>query len=118
MAGAKALVTALLLCTMGVGALSKVESQTAVNANPIRKVVMMLQNMQVSITAEGKKREEMYNKYMCYCQNGDEALEKSITDAEAKISQLQSSLGSGYAEKKQLEADVKDAQESRADAKE
>jgi chromosome segregation ATPase len=103
---------------MGAGALSKVESQTAVNANPIRKVVMMLQNMQISITAEGKKREDMYNKYMCYCQNGDEALEKSIADAEAKISQLKSSLGSGYAEKKQLEADVKEAQESRADAKE
>merc|ERR1719453_695998 len=109
-----------LLCAFGSvesTAVSKVELQTGMNANPIRKVVTMLQNMQKKITAEGHKKEELYNKFMCYCQNGDEALKKSIADAETKIQQLEKLLGSGAAEKKQLQADVKQAKEDRAEAK-
>merc|ERR1719440_990515 len=96
---------------------SKVELQVGMNANPIRKVVTMLQNMQKKITAEGEKKEELYDKFMCYCQNGDEALKKSIADAETKITQLEKSIGEEAAEKKQLEADVAKAKEDRADAK-
>merc|ERR1719453_1876186 len=110
----------LLLCAFGSvesTAVSKVEAQAGMNANPIRKVVTMLQNMQKKITAEGEHKEELYNKFMCYCQNGDEALKKSIADAETKIEQLKKLMGSGAAEKKQLEADVKQAKEDRADAK-
>merc|ERR1719393_351764 len=99
-------VIAVLLCASGAVAVSKVESQTVSSMNPIRKVVMMLQDMQIKITAEGKKKEDMFDKYMCYCQNGEGALKKSIADAEAKIEQLESSIGSGAAEKKQLQADV------------
>merc|ERR1719155_221469 len=59
----------------------------------------------------------MFDKYMCYCQNGDEALAKSIADAEVKIENLNSQIGEEAAQKKQLEADVADATTSRADAK-
>merc|ERR1719453_1899914 len=110
----------LLLCAFGSvesTAVSKVEAQAGMNANPIRKVVTMLQNMQKKITAEGEKKEELYDKFMCYCQNGDEALKKSIADAETKIEQLKKLMGSGAAEKKQLEADIKKAKQDRADAK-
>merc|ERR1719408_749464 len=113
-------IAVLLVCTFGSvesTAVSKGEMQAGVNANPIRKVVMMLQNMQKKIAAEGEHKEDLYNKFMCYCQNGDEALKKSIADAETKIQQLEKSIGSGAAEKKQLEADVKNAKESRAAAK-
>jgi septal ring factor EnvC (AmiA/AmiB activator) len=77
----------------------------------------MLQNMQTKITAEGAKKEEMYDKYMCYCKNSDETLGKSIADAENKIPQVDSSIKESVALKKQLESDVKEAQASRADAK-
>merc|ERR1719407_144023 len=87
-------------------------------ANPIRKVVTMLQNMQTKITAESAKKEKMFDKYMCYCQNADSTLAKSIADAENKITQLESLIGEDAAEKKQLEAEVKEAKESRAQAKE
>merc|ERR1719171_1548782 len=108
----------MLLCASGAVAVSKVESQMVSSMNPIRKVVMMLQDMQIKITAVGKKKENMFDKYMCYCQNGEGALEKSIADAEAKIQQLESSIGSGAAEKKQLQADVAEATENRKEAKE
>merc|ERR1719379_659232 len=59
----------------------------------------------------------MYDQYMCYCSNADETLGKSIADAETKIPQVESSIGEDAALKKQLEAEVKDAQTARADAK-
>jgi hypothetical protein len=55
---------------------------------------------------------------MCYCKNGDEALEKSIAEAETKIPQLESSVKEELAMKKQLEAELKTATADRTEAKE
>jgi len=92
------------------------ETRTA--ANPIRKVVSMLQMMQNKVTAEGKKKEALFDKYMCYCQNADETLGKSIADAEAKIPQLESEIKEAAALKEQLESDLVKAKSDRAEAKE
>merc|ERR1719454_1676216 len=59
----------------------------------------------------------MFDKYMCYCKNADTTLAQSISDAETKIPQVESSIKEGAATKKQLEAELKDAQVSRVDAK-
>merc|ERR1719238_2260670 len=115
---ANTFVVALLLCTVGeVASLSRVEAQVKASVNPIRKVVTMLQNMQTKINAEGAKKEKMFDQYMCYCQNADGTLGASISDAETKIPQLESSIKEGAAMKKQLEAELKEAQVSRVEAK-
>ena len=59
----------------------------------------------------------MFDQYMCYCQNADGTLGKSISDAETKIPQVESSIKEGAAMKKQLEADLKKAQVNRVEAK-
>merc|ERR1719201_929799 len=92
--------------------------ETRVSANPIRKVVTMLQMMQNKVTEEGKKKEALFDKYMCYCQNADETLGKSIADAEAKIPQLESEIKEAAALKEQLTAELEKAKTGRADAKE
>jgi hypothetical protein len=51
------------------------------NVNPIRRVVTMLQNMQKKVAEEGKKEEELFDKFMCYCKNGKGALQASIETA-------------------------------------
>jgi septal ring factor EnvC (AmiA/AmiB activator) len=89
----------------------------ATEVNPIRKVVTMLQNMQTKITAEGAKKEKMFEQYMCYCQNADGTLGKSISDAETKIPQVESAIKEDAAMKKQLQADLKEAQVNRVEAK-
>jgi len=89
-----------------------------VSANPIRKVVTMLQNMQKKITAEGKAMEATFDKYMCYCENADSTLGKSIADAETKIPQLEASIKEEIAAKKQLKADLKKHKADRTEAKE
>merc|ERR1719152_668985 len=94
---------ALLAMTCGTGLALTTEQK----ANPIRKVVTMLQMMQSKITAEGEKEAELYEKYVCWCKNGAGALTKSIADAEAKIPKLQAEIEASESKKTQPEEDVK-----------
>merc|ERR1719181_703711 len=59
----------------------------------------------------------MFDQYMCYCNNADGTLGKSISDAETKIPQVESAIKEDAAMKKQLEADLKEAQVGRVEAK-
>jgi len=87
-------------------------------ANPIRKVVTMLQQMQNKVTAEGKKEKELFDKFMCYCTTGADDLANAINAADTKIPQVEAALKEGQATKLQLEADIKAHQADRAEAKE
>jgi len=94
------------------------EQHTALSANPIRKVVTMLQMMMKKIEAEGVKEKELYDKFMCYCATADGTLGKSIADAENKIPQLESDIKQASEEKAQLEADLEAHTTDRASAEE
>jgi hypothetical protein len=96
---------------------SSMEEQQQAAANPIRKVVTMLQSMQKQVAKEGEKEKELFEKFMCYCKNGASSLEKSIADAEAKAPQLASDIEEAEASEKQMKADIKAAQTDRAAAK-
>merc|ERR1719491_1758643 len=89
----------------------------ATAANPIRKVVTMLQSMQKKVTAEGATEKELFEKFMCYCKHGDEALSKSISDAETKVPAVTSDIEQAEAQVKQLKEDLKSHQTDRAAAK-
>jgi len=88
-----------------------------VQANPIRKVVTMLQNMQKKVTAEGEKETDLFEKYMCYCKNGGSDLGKSIGDADTKIPQLGADIKEAEAKNAQLKEDLKQHQVDRSAAK-
>merc|ERR1719420_708911 len=98
-------------------ALAREGEAALAGANPIRKVVTMLQNMVKKVEAEGEKEKELFDKYMCYCKTSGSDLQKSISDAETKGPQLESDIKEAEAQKKQLDEDVKQAQEDRAAAK-
>jgi len=86
-------------------------------ANPIRKVVNMLQMMQKKVEAEGEKEQELYDKFMCYCKNSGGDLAASIADAETKVSELPSAVEEAQGQLGQLKEDLKKAQTDRAAAK-
>jgi hypothetical protein len=90
---------------------------TVVAANPIRKVVNMLQAMQKKVTAEGEKEKELYDKFMCYCKNSGGALSAGIAEAETKVPQVTSDIGEAEGQLAQLKQDLKKHQVDRADAK-
>ena len=46
---------------------ARVQVEVEGRANPIRKVVNMLQGMQKKVQAEGERDEALFDKFMCYC---------------------------------------------------
>merc|ERR1719389_304710 len=92
-------------------------SSEAAQANPIRKVVTMLQTMEKKVTAEGEKEKALFEKYMCYCKNSGGDLSKSIGDADTKIPQLGSDIKEAEAKKVQMDEDIKKHQTDRSAAK-
>merc|ERR1712032_1258500 len=91
-------------------------SQTMGLANPIRKVVTMLQNMQKKVEEEGEREKKLYEKFMCYCQSGGKELEKSISEAEDKVSTLPAEIKAAEEKMTQLKDDIKQGQTDRAAA--
>jgi len=78
----------------------------------------MLQEMQVKVTEEGKKEQDLFDKFMCYCKTAGGDLEASIKEGTAKIASLGELLKAGKEQMEQLEADLKEHEASRTEAKE
>merc|ERR1719316_2276649 len=77
----------------------------------------MLQMMEKKIAAEGKKEDDLFDKFMCYCKNGGTTLSQSISEAEAKVPAVGSDIEEAEAQLKQDKEDLKQAQTDRAAAK-
>merc|ERR1711879_641900 len=75
-------------------------------ANPIRKVVKMLEMMQKKVEAEGEKEKEMFDKYMCYCKTSGGDLKASIASSDATAPQVSAAITEGTAKKASLDEDL------------
>jgi len=85
-------------------------------ANPIRRIVNMMQDMQKKIEQEGERDKKLYDKFICYCQSGGVDMEKAIKEAEAKLPILLSQLQESKSQKEQLAADLKKDKDNEAEA--
>merc|ERR550514_51682 len=74
--------------------------------------------MKKKVEAEGEKEEELFEKFMCYCENADATLGKSIDEAKTKIPQLESDIKEAEALKAQLEEEIEKHRADREAAKE
>lgn len=92
------------------------ESRENAFANPIRRVVTLLQKMQAQVVDEGKKEEDLFNKFQCYCKTGSGDLAASIKAAEEKSGQDTTSLDEAVAQSAQLAKDLESHKADRADA--
>jgi len=86
------------------------------SANPIRRVVNMLQAMQKKCEEEGRKEADLYEKFQCYCKSNKGVLVQSIADAETKIAQLETQVSEDTAAKAQLDEELKNHKTDRAEA--
>jgi len=109
------LFAAFIVITGGTALQQSTEERTG--ANPIRKVVTMLQNMQKQVEEEGEREKKLYEKFMCYCQSGGKELEASISGAENKVSTLPAEITAAEEKLVQLKDDIKQHQIDRAAAK-
>jgi len=86
-------------------------------ANPIRKVVTLLQSMQKKVAAEGEREKDLYEKFMCYCRSGSSDTSAAISAAETKVPAVSSDIESAEQKLIQTKADLKQAQVDRTSAK-
>merc|ERR1719199_663483 len=87
-------------------------------ANPIRRVVTLIQNLQKKVEAEAVAEQKLFDEFMCYCKTGVGTLEESIASSEAKVPKVQATIEAAEAGVKQLKADLKQHQADRASAEE
>jgi len=100
------------------GALSTASHETQLAlANPIRKVVTMLQSMQAKVQEEGEKELALYDKYMCYCKTAGGDLQAGIASAEDSIAEFGNKIKAAEEEMVVLKEELKTAQADRAAAK-
>lgn len=109
-----AMLTLAVAATVFIGNRAETDSHSM---NPVRKVVNMLQDMQKKVTEEGKRDEDLFEKFMCYCKNSGNDLQESIDKAEAKIESLTSELKGAAEKKQQTEAALAEHKSSHAEAK-
>ena len=107
----------LLLVAALADAAEHLQQAAVGRANPIRKVVNMLQDMEKKVTKDGEEEERMYKKYMCYCRTNGEELKASIGAAASKGPLLNNSIEEAVERKSQLDADVEKAKSERTSAK-
>mmetsp|Transcript_35532 Transcript_35532/g.79678 ORF Transcript_35532/g.79678 Transcript_35532/m.79678 type:complete len:704 (+) Transcript_35532:126-2237(+) len=90
------------------------KSTEAQLANPIRRVVSLLQSMQSKIEAEGEEQDKMFSKFQCYCEKNAAKLSDAVSEAKSKIESLATDIESAQQDRAQTVADLANAKENRA----
>jgi chromosome segregation ATPase len=89
-----------------------------VAANPIRKVVNLLQKMGEKIESEGEKEKELNDKFVCYCKTELADFEKGKADLEAAVSKLTADIQVTNSSISQLQQEIETKKAERAEVKE
>merc|ERR1719473_2525702 len=87
-------------------------------ANPIRRVVTLIQGLQKKVEEEAVAEQKLFDEFMCYCKTGVGTLEESIAASEAKVPKVAAAIEAAEAGVKQLKADLKQHKADRASAEE
>jgi len=95
-----------------------VRDESNLGENPIRRIVNLLQKMQEEVSAEGKRDEELTEKFVCYCETNDGELSTSTESLRAKIPEIEASINEAVSLKAQLDADLVKHKADREAAKE
>jgi len=94
-----------------------ISAASALEANPIRKIVTLMQDMQKEIEAEGEKEKVLYDNFMCWCETGAADLKKGAETASAAIDEFSSKLEQETAEKSQIDQELIEHKADRESAK-
>jgi hypothetical protein len=97
---------------------TKAAANEKTQANPMRKIITMLQDMAKEIEREGEVETEIFDKALCACEGGEKGLQTSIDESTAAIAENSAALKSGTAQKAQLEQEVKDHAAAKTGAEE
>jgi len=74
---------------------------------PVTKVINLLKDMGAQLEKEQKEDEEVYEKVACWCETNDKEKTKAIEDAEARITDLTSTIEEKTAQSARLNTEIK-----------
>jgi len=89
---------------------------TEATANPIRRVVNLLQGLSKKIKEEGDKEEKLHETFMCYCKKTKVEIAKKVSESSEKLPQLRSDLEEAQSQRRTLKMNLKTAREDQAAA--
>jgi len=75
-------------------------------ANPMRKIITMLQDMAKELEREGEVEKEIFDKAACACENGEGSLDQVISESSAAIEEFTSKIESETAEQAGLGGEI------------
>lgn len=78
----------------------------SVAANPVRKVIQLMQDMKAEIATEQEKEKELYDKFKCICSSSDDELSGISEAANTKIGETSAKVEEETSEKGQLEQEL------------
>jgi len=99
----------LLLLSSAVQARA-VRLSTAQDLTPVQKVIMMVQELQQKVAAEGKAEAETYDKFACFCKSKTDDKTKAIAASELAVEDATTLITSLNADRDQLDLDIQDSQ--------
>jgi DNA repair exonuclease SbcCD ATPase subunit len=79
----------------------------AAKNRPVSKVITLLKDMLKQLEKEAEEDEEIYDKMACWCETNDKEKTKSISDAEARISDLTTKIEELTASSARLNTEIK-----------
>merc|ERR550514_2170681 len=84
-----------------------IETQDSKINNPVAKVVGMMEDMQKELKKEFENEKDLFEKAMCFCDNGEGSLKKSIQKSSDDIDRLSTKIEADTAERKKLMEELK-----------
>eukprot|EP00441_Pelagodinium_beii_P038260 CAMPEP_0197646712 /NCGR_PEP_ID=MMETSP1338-20131121/23801_1 /TAXON_ID=43686 ORGANISM="Pelagodinium beii, Strain RCC1491" /NCGR_SAMPLE_ID=MMETSP1338 /ASSEMBLY_ACC=CAM_ASM_000754 /LENGTH=682 /DNA_ID=CAMNT_0043220369 /DNA_START=56 /DNA_END=2104 /DNA_ORIENTATION=- len=109
-------VHAMLALAFGLQLATASRLQAESNANPIRKVVTMMQKMSSQIEKEGEEEQELYDKFMCHCKSELADFKTGKATFEAAVPKLEASIAKSKAQIAQLTEEIKAGKAQEAEA--
>merc|ERR1719172_550669 len=103
---------AMLLAQPVIGMEVNVKSQLTFNTEeaknrPVAKVIKLLEDMLAQMEKEAEEDQEVYDKFVCWCETNDKEKTKAIADAEARIENLGAKIEELTALSSQLQTELK-----------
>merc|ERR1719379_2132330 len=100
------MIVALLVCALG--AVEATAAGTREDKNrPVTKVINLLKDMQDQMEKEQREDEEVYEKVACWCEMNDKEKSLTIEEAEARITDLTSTIEEKTASSARLNTEIK-----------
>jgi len=104
-------VAGLILIALALGVDSTPTSLLSFDAEaaknrPVSKVITLLKDMLKQLEKEAEEDEEVYDKMACWCETNDKEKTKAVSDAEARISDLTTSIEEKTAASARLNTEI------------